>query len=179
MVWYIFSLACVQEIILWVDFLPYLDFLLGHLIYRSASIFMTAQLNIVNIWLFRKQIYKGIREILFFIFIIKLISYCPSLYHEDICLFGGFVYLKSFTLIIMETSPLLVKGFKSFYILTRHSWPSSSENSSLAYHIFCDTKHPFMMVIFEDPWLQWSCHNDLGQSIFLVTVIFHLTYSLC
>ena len=33
----------------------------------------------------------------------------------------------------------------------RHSWPLSSEGS-LACHTYCDTGHPFIMVISEDPW---------------------------
>ena len=53
----------------------------------------------------------------------------------------------------------------------RHSWPFSSEGS-LACHTYCDTEHPFIMVISEDPWdshlmpsvLQWSCLNDLRLS---------------
>ena len=32
----------------------------------------------------------------------------------------------------------------------RHSWPLSSERS-LACHTYCDTGHPFIMVISEDP----------------------------
>ena len=32
----------------------------------------------------------------------------------------------------------------------RHSWPLNSEGS-LACHTYCDTEHPFIMVIFEDP----------------------------
>ena len=47
----------------------------------------------------------------------------------------------------------------------RHSWSLSSEGS-LACHTYCDTGHPFIMVISEDPWhshlllsvWQWSCH---------------------
>ena len=47
----------------------------------------------------------------------------------------------------------------------RHSWPLSSEGS-LACHSYCDTGHPFIMVISEDPQhthlllsvKQWSCH---------------------
>ena len=46
----------------------------------------------------------------------------------------------------METSPFLVKASK----YTRHTWPLNSEGS-LACHTFCDTEHPFIMVIFEDP----------------------------
>ena len=41
---------------------------------------------------------------------------------------------------------------------TRHSWPLSSEGS-LTCHTYCDMGHPFIMVIFEDPWpshLLWS-----------------------
>ena len=48
---------------------------------------------------------------------------------------------------------------------TRHPWPLSSE-SSLASHTQCDTGHPFIMVISENPWhshllpnvWQGSCH---------------------
>ena len=34
---------------------------------------------------------------------------------------------------------------------TRHSWPLSSEDS-LACHTYCDTGHPFIMIISEDLW---------------------------
>ena len=53
----------------------------------------------------------------------------------------------------------------------RHSWPLSSEGS-LACHTYCDTWHPFIMIISEDPlhshlmpsvW-QWSCLNNVGES---------------
>ena len=48
---------------------------------------------------------------------------------------------------------------------SRHLWPLSSEGS-LACHNYCGKGHPFIMVIFEDPWhshlmpsvWQWSCH---------------------
>ena len=50
-------------------------------------------------------------------------------------------------------------------IHTRHSWPLSSE-VSLACRDYCDTGHPFIMVISDNPWhlhllpsvLQSSCH---------------------
>ena len=55
---------------------------------------------------------------------------------------------------------------EGLHILTcvRHSWPLSSEGS-LAFHAYCDTGHPFKMVISEDPWhshllpsvWHWSC----------------------
>ena len=48
----------------------------------------------------------------------------------------------------------------------RHSWPLSSDGS-LACHTYCDTGHPFTMLISEDPshshlllrFWQWRCHN--------------------
>ena len=50
-------------------------------------------------------------------------------------------------------------------LLLSRSWPLTSEGS-LACHTYCDTGHPFIMVITEDPWhshllpsfWQWSCH---------------------
>ena len=41
----------------------------------------------------------------------------------------------------------------------RHSWPLSSEGS-LAWHTYCDTGHPFIMVIFKDLW-----HSHLLPSV--------------
>ena len=35
--------------------------------------------------------------------------------------------------------------------LCSHLWPLSNEGS-LTCHTYCDTGHPFIMVIFEDPW---------------------------
>ena len=34
----------------------------------------------------------------------------------------------------------------------RHLWPLLSSEGSLACHTYCDTGHPFMMVISKDPW---------------------------
>ena len=42
---------------------------------------------------------------------------------------------------------------------TQHSWPLSIEDS-LANHTYCDTAHPFKMVIFEDP-----LHSHLLPSV--------------
>ena len=39
----------------------------------------------------------------------------------------------------------------TFFTYTRHSWQMNSEGS-LACHTYCDTGHPFKMVISEDPW---------------------------
>ena len=56
----------------------------------------------------------------------------------------------------------------------RHSLPLSSKASS-ACHSYCDTGHPFIMVIYTDPWLHTyyralssgavtTCFYDLGMS---------------
>ena len=42
------------------------------------------------------------------------------------------------------------EGLQCFFTYARHSWPLSNEDS-LACHTYCDTGHPFMMVIPEDP----------------------------
>ena len=73
------------------------------------------------------------------------------------CLFGFYRPTREF-FTHLETSPLPVKGFK-FFTYARHSWPLSSEGS-LACHTYCDTVHPFIMVIFEDPW-----HSHLLSSV--------------
>ena len=66
-----------------------------------------------------------------------------------------------------ETSPLPVKVYA-------HMWSLSIEGS-LACHTYCDTGHPFIMFISEDPWhlhlhlafgsaAVTTCFNDLGLS---------------
>ena len=42
-------------------------------------------------------------------------------------------------------------GQKKFLTSARHSWPLSNDGS-LACHTYCDTGHPFIMFISEDPW---------------------------
>ena len=63
----------------------------------------------------------------------------------------------------METTSLLVK--LQIFTYNRHSW-SLRREGSFTCHTYCDTRHPFMMVISEDTWhshllpsvWQWSCH---------------------
>ena len=85
------------------------------------------------------------------------------LYHI-FCLFGLFHPTQEFFL-HMETSTLLTKGCKFWPIQSTHGHGAVHEGS-LACHTYCDTWHPFIMVISEDPWhshllpsvWQWSCH---------------------
>ena len=58
----------------------------------------------------------------------------------------------------LKTSPLPIKGCK-FYTFARHLWPLSSEGS-LACHTYCNTGHPFIMIISGDPW-----HSHVMQSV--------------
>ena len=79
----------------------------------------------------------------------KIIQHIKSALLVFICLcnWGFHSTRKFFT--HMETSPLPVKGFK-FFTCARHSWSLSSEGS-LACQTYCDTGHPFIMVISENP----------------------------
>ena len=62
------------------------------------------------------------------------------------CLFEGFHPTRDTHL---ETSILPVKGK---FDLCSHLWPVNSKGSFfLACHTYCDTGHPFMTVIPEDP----------------------------
>ena len=59
----------------------------------------------------------------------------------------------------LETPPLSVKRFKFWTMLGTYGYWTARD-------IYCDTGHPFIMVISEDPWYsqllprvsQWSCH---------------------
>ena len=67
---------------------------------------------------------------------------------EDFVCLGFFVLVENFSL-IYEDVTIAVEGLQ---ILTfaRHSWPLSGKGS-LACHTYCDTRHPFIMIISEDP----------------------------
>ena len=118
-----------------------------HLIYFFRPVNACAQLNV----------YRGLRNQyheVCFIYYFKL---------NDVCLFGFFPLTWEF-FTHMETSTLPVKGFK-FLTYAWQSLPLSSEGS-LACNTYCDTRHPFKMVISEDPShshlfpsvLYWGCH---------------------
>ena len=53
----------------------------------------------------------------------------------------------------------ITSGGLQILTYARHSWPLSSDGS-LANHTYCDTGHPFIMVISEDPW-----HSHLMPSV--------------
>ena len=87
-----------------------------------------------------------------------------------VCLFGFIVLLENFSLIWRR--PLAGEGLLFTY--ARHSWPFSSEGF-LACHTYCDTGHPSIIVISEDPWHSHvlprvgsravtTCFYDLGLS---------------
>ena len=81
--------------------------------------------------------------------------YSPSLLH--------FIYIllfSSHSRIFHSYGDVTIAG-ERLQILTcaRHSWPLSSE-CSFACHSYCDTEHPSIMVISEDPW-----HSHLLPSV--------------
>ena len=76
-------------------------------------------------------------------------QYNIALLYTNVCLFGFF---SSHSRIFLSYGDVTVAG-EGLQILTdaRLSWPLSNEGS-LACHTYCDTEHPFIMVISEDPW---------------------------
>ena len=75
----------------------------------------------------------------------------------------------------MATSKLQVKGFQFWPILGTLIENSWRNEDSLAWYIYCDTVHPFIMVIYENQWhlhlfqmlgigAATTCVNDLGLS---------------
>ena len=95
-----------------------------------------------------------------------------KLWYYDFCLI---VWVFSSHLRIYSYGYVTIAG-EGLQILTCawHAWQWSSEGS-LVCHNYCDTGHPFIMVISEDPWYshpslsvkQWSCHclfDDFGVS---------------
>ena len=103
------------------------------------------------------------------------VTYCSGLASVVVLRFCFFVVFhpsrECFT--HMETSPIASEGLQNL-TYDWHLWPLNSEGS-LTCHIYCETGHPSMMVIFEDPWhshlllsaYQWSCHClffDIGLS---------------
>ena len=81
---------------------------------------------------------------------------------SKLCMLGLLFVLgfSSLSKIFHSYGDVIIAG-EGLQILTyaRHSWPLSSEGS-LAYHTYCDTGHPFKMVISEDPW-----HSNLQPSV--------------
>ena len=79
-----------------------------------------------------------------------------------VCLFGFIIPLENISLIWRRHH---CRWRAAILTYARHLWPYSSEGS-LACHAYYDTVHPFIMVIFEDPWhsyllpsvWQWNCH---------------------
>ena len=100
---------------------------------------------------------------------LNLISLLQTTYVMFVCI--GFFF--SHSRFFHSYGDVTITG-EGLQILTyaRHSWPLSSEGS-LACHTYCDTGHPFIMVISEDPsnshllpsvW-QWSCHRSVAAGI--------------
>ena len=93
----------------------------------------------------------------------NFLMFCPYL----VCLLVCFrVFFSSHLRIFYSYEDVTIVG-EGLQIFTNawHSWSLSSE-SNFACHIFCDTVHPFIISISEDPWHShllpsfwlWSCH---------------------
>ena len=80
---------------------------------------------------------------------------------NSFCMFGDFCPTRKLST-QLETSTLPMKGCKLF-TYSRHL----SNWGFLPCHNYCDTGHPFIMIISEDTWhshLLPTCVNDLGLS---------------
>ena len=94
---------------------------------------------------------------------LKYLFYILLLIHRIKCLFIFGIYRPTWA---FRTYGEVTIAGEGLHILTyaRHSWLLRNEGS-LAYHTYCDTGHPFIMIISEDPWhftllsvWQGSCH---------------------
>ena len=83
----------------------------------------------------------------------KYVCFFHSVYWANIVIVCLFCLGLSFHSIIFHSFGDLTIAGEGLLILTfaRHVWPLSSEGS-LACPIYCDTGHPFIMVISEDHW---------------------------
>ena len=79
------------------------------------------------------------------------------------CLSGGFRPTWEFFTDLWDVT--ITGVVLQIFTYNQHSWPLSSEGS-LTCQTYCDTRHPFIMVISENPWhahlllsvWQWSYH---------------------
>ena len=83
-----------------------------------------------------------------------------------VCLFV-YLGLSSHLRIFHSYGDVTIAG-EGLQILTyaRHSWPLSSEGS-LTCHTYCDTGHPFIMVISDDPWYSQPIAERLAVELSL------------
>ena len=94
---------------------------------------------------------------------LKCLFYILLLIHRIKCLFIFGVYRPTWAFRTYGDVTIAGEGLQ-IMTYARHSWLLRNEGS-LAYHTYCDTGHPFIMIISEDPWhftllsvWQWSCH---------------------
>ena len=87
-----------------------------------------------------------------------------------VCLFVcGF---SSHSRIVHSFGDVTITGEKLLLIHAHHLWPLSSEGS-LACHTYCNTVHPFKMVISEDPWHSHLLPHPIAFGIGDVTTYFN------
>ena len=92
-------------------------------------------------------------------------------YSNMICLFLSLEFFVPFKNFLLISRRHVCQWRAAHFDLCSVLWPFSPENS-LAYHTYCDTGHPFIMIITEDKWhshlmpsvQQWGVINDLGLS---------------
>ena len=95
---------------------------------------------------------------------------------QRLCFICLFVWSFSSHSIIFHSFGYVTIAGEGLQILTyaRHLWPLSSEGS-FACHIYCDTGHPFIVVISEDPADTHTYCLAFGRGV--VTICFNLGLS--
>ena len=79
--------------------------------------------------------------------------------YREVAIADLFVW-KSHSRMFHSYGDVIIAGLElQMFTYARHSWPLSIEGS-LACHTYCETGHPFIIVIFEDPW-----HSHLLPSV--------------
>ena len=111
------------------------------------------------------------------VFICSLIKISIFHFFKDVCIFEFVFFCLEFFVpfeIFFHSFGDVTIACEGMQILTyaRRFWLLSSEGS-LACHTYCNTRHPFIMVVFGDPWHSHlmaiiisgaitTCFNDLS-----------------
>ena len=133
--------------------------------FRHLTILDTGQL------LYQKNRYGWTHFICNFNSLFSLTNFCDRLYNNDND--NNFVYLDKIAQLVFFFVCLKLSSHARFFLTpitdkgiqimtnTRLSWPSSSEGS-YACHTYCDTVHPIIVVISEEPY---GTHTQMLPSV--------------
>ena len=128
---------------------------------KSQTIYVHALTISFLLWMYNDVLDTHMWARKLSIFFVSCIArvYFAHVFVRFFCLFACLWFsshLRSFH--SYENVTIADVGLKIF-TYSPHSWPLNSDGS-LAYHTYCDTGHPFIIVISED-----MCHSQLLPSV--------------